>query len=70
MDNSLNIGDLVMLKDCTWNYLGVVTLVDMSHLGIDTAFVEVLWLGHHHRHLERASNLEVVNGKGRLSESK
>jgi hypothetical protein len=70
MDNSLKIGDLVMLKDCTWNYLGVITLVDMSHLGIDTAFVEVLWLGHPHRHLERATNLEVINGKGRLSESK
>ena len=70
MDNSIKIGDLVVLKDCTWNYLGVVTLVDMIHFGIDPAFVEVLWIGHPHRHLERASNLEVVNGKRRLSESK
>ena len=63
MDNTLNIGDLVMLKQGDWGRLGVVTLVDMSHLGIDKAFVEVLWLGYHHRHLERANNLEVLNEK-------
>ena len=60
MDNPLNVGDLVTLKQSDWNRLGVVTVVDMSHLGIDKAFVEVLWLGHPYRHLERASNLEVV----------
>ena len=56
----MQIGDLVTLKQSDWNRLGGITVVDMSHLGIDKAFVEVLWLGHPHRHLERASNLEVV----------